>query len=365
MTVRTNQPRVTLAMVAERAGVSVSTVSVILSGREEMISRYQADTIERVRHTAARLGYRPNLFATGLPTKRSPFFALVLQDFRHETLGTFHVAAYEASMLAGVIAAATDHDLYPIAAVIPRNPDENAIQKIGRVVDGGVFGSIVRTPSPLFEKFLCPRFSAGHPIVAIFPQHLSHWSTNAIDVDNTAIGRTAAELLARRRRKQWLLVQYRQTADADRLRYEAFLNLAERTGVTVQSIRLPYVTEYEARDAIARRLAKFRADGVFAPASTAAVGALLAGDKLGMRPGEDFDLVGCDCSSWKSADLPAITCIDIAWEHVGMIAVEVLAKMGEEGRSVFETRLLRPRIVVGTTCPVPAELANSQRVGTV
>ena len=66
--------RVTVAGVAERAGVSTTTVSLILSERQEYLRQFHPDTIKRVRDTARRLGYHGNLFASGLPTKASPFF---------------------------------------------------------------------------------------------------------------------------------------------------------------------------------------------------------------------------------------------------------------------------------------------------
>ena len=61
--VRTVAPRVTLAHVADRAGVSTATASLILSRREEYIRQFRTDTVEKVRRSAKRLGYRANLFA--------------------------------------------------------------------------------------------------------------------------------------------------------------------------------------------------------------------------------------------------------------------------------------------------------------
>lgn len=58
---------VTLKQIAERCGVSVSTVSKALNGAED-VSR---STITRVRKAAEEMGYVPNAAARALKTSRS------------------------------------------------------------------------------------------------------------------------------------------------------------------------------------------------------------------------------------------------------------------------------------------------------
>ena len=71
----------TIKQIAEKAGVSLSTVSIVLRGnaRERHISEA---TEQLVRQTAAELGYQPNLAARRLRDgERSPtFIALYLSD---------------------------------------------------------------------------------------------------------------------------------------------------------------------------------------------------------------------------------------------------------------------------------------------
>ena len=350
-------PRVTLATVAGRAGVSVTTVSVVLSGQPKMLQRYRSQTIAKVRCAAKKLGYRANLFATGLPTQRSLFFALVLPDFRKETMGTAHLLGYEGALLSGVISTGTEQGLYPVTVMVSRDPDEAAIQAAGRVIDGGVFGSIVRSPNAVFDRFLFSRLRAGHPVVGIFPRRLSHWATNGIDVDNRAIGRTAASLIAPRNRRRWVLVRYERWGESNRLRCEGFVQAAREIGREVTAIRLPMqINEYQAADFLANRFDKLRPDAVFGPESTSSIGGALACTRLGMKPGEDYDLVGCDSAAWQMPGMPAITCVDISWEAVGTRAVQELALMHQTGAREFPTVLLPPRIVARDTCPVPETL---------
>jgi DNA-binding LacI/PurR family transcriptional regulator len=65
---------VTLAEVAQHAGVSASTVSYVLSGKRSI----SAGTRERVEHSIRELGYHPNAGARALASNRSNIIALMV-----------------------------------------------------------------------------------------------------------------------------------------------------------------------------------------------------------------------------------------------------------------------------------------------
>ena len=67
--------RVGIKDVAREAGVSTSTVSLVLSGKTE--ARIPAGTRERVHRVAAEIGYAPNSIARGLRTRRTHTIGLV------------------------------------------------------------------------------------------------------------------------------------------------------------------------------------------------------------------------------------------------------------------------------------------------
>src|SRR5207237_8654589 len=79
-------PRVTSVDVARAAGVSQSTVSLVLSGKSP--GRISARTEAAVRATAAELGYRPNLAARTLRTGAARSVGLVVPDVTHPFFGS-------------------------------------------------------------------------------------------------------------------------------------------------------------------------------------------------------------------------------------------------------------------------------------
>ncbi len=68
---------VTVKDIAEAAGVSITTVSLVLSGRK---SRISAKTRERVKQIAKELDYQPNHLARSLVTRKSQTIGLIIPD---------------------------------------------------------------------------------------------------------------------------------------------------------------------------------------------------------------------------------------------------------------------------------------------
>ena len=92
-------PRVTSVDVARRAGVSQSTVSLVLSGKAR--GRISARTEEAVRAAAAELGYRPNVAARALRTGVARSVALVVPDITNPFFGRVLRGAQRAAQRAG------------------------------------------------------------------------------------------------------------------------------------------------------------------------------------------------------------------------------------------------------------------------
>src|SRR5437016_4624456 len=93
--------------VAAHAGVSVSTVSKVLSG-SAAASAIPASTIERVRQAASQLGYIPNAIARNLRTQRTREIGVVLgQEIYPEEAAL----TLDGTFLLGLMDAIAVHDL--------------------------------------------------------------------------------------------------------------------------------------------------------------------------------------------------------------------------------------------------------------
>ena len=83
--------RVTLSDVAARVGLSKAAVSQVLNSHPA--SRVSVDAAARIRAAAGELGYRPNLTARSLTTRRSGVIGLVSEAITTDRLGSGMIAA--------------------------------------------------------------------------------------------------------------------------------------------------------------------------------------------------------------------------------------------------------------------------------
>lgn len=118
----------TIADVARRAGVSVSTVSYVLSGKRKI----STETQRKVRRAADALGYHPNAGARALASRRSRILALVMPTPEYFAVPVGMEFAH------AVTAAARTHG-YDILLMTGDEGDEG-LHRLGdsALVDGGI-----------------------------------------------------------------------------------------------------------------------------------------------------------------------------------------------------------------------------------
>jgi DNA-binding LacI/PurR family transcriptional regulator len=352
---RPKRTRVTLSAVAEHAGVALSTASVILSQNSPYFNNFSKETVHKVRKIAAKLGYRTNLFASGLPARGSAiFFAVVLHDLHDPQVANRFRWGFDGDLLGGATETAREVGAYPIVALAKAQQADLDIDSVDRIVGGGVFGAIVRTPSTLLEKRLRECLRDGCPIVVVFPEALSQWKTNAVDVDNRLMGEEAGSLLAANGRRRWLAIMDPEDHGSHPRRLAGLRTAARKLGAKIDVLACE--NSLSARDAEERihlRLLKRpRPDGVFALTASTSAAFLHACDLTGMTAGSDVLLVGCDCSIWDFPLLPKITSLEASWRSAGQVAMRQLLEMRDAGTWRCPRMLLEPIVVAGDTCPV-------------
>ena len=105
--------RVTLAQVAEEAGVSIYTTSRVLNGGVRAVYLKAARRAEHIRQIARRVGYLPNAAASAVAKGRFNCVAVVesTQDYRSSFFG--------GAMLDGIHDALAERDMHVLVAKLP------------------------------------------------------------------------------------------------------------------------------------------------------------------------------------------------------------------------------------------------------
>ncbi|HSR70302.1 MAG TPA: LacI family DNA-binding transcriptional regulator [Acidobacteriota bacterium] len=124
--------RVTLKDIAERVGVSPSTVSLVLSGAPRA-QALAAETRAKVTQAAEELGYRPNYLARSLRGKRTFSVGVLVPEFSE---------GYSAGLLSGV-ESQLDADGYSYLMVSHRSRPAQLERSMRLLEDRGVEGLIL------------------------------------------------------------------------------------------------------------------------------------------------------------------------------------------------------------------------------
>ncbi len=147
----------TIREIAAATGVNVSTVSRVLSGQAAR-TRIPAATAERVQSAADRLGYRPNLLARGLKTKRTNTIGLIVTDLSNTFFASIAGAVEAEARAAGLttIIAASGED--------PRRESEYLQALRARPSDGLIVAPV---PGNGLREMLKKMASEMFPLVLI------------------------------------------------------------------------------------------------------------------------------------------------------------------------------------------------------
>lgn len=312
--------RVTMADVAQLAGVSRTAASFVLTGRTDM--RISEATQERVREAARELGYRPNLTARGLRTSISRTLALIL-----DTIAT---TAYAGRVVHGALDAATAQDRMLFVAETQGDPAVEARLVEGmldRQVDGFIYASMytreVTPPAELrdYPVVLLNCLAEGFPAPSVI-------------ADEYAAGCVAAQTLLGAGHREGIYViggrhAIKETPSgvlAGRERMCGIETVLSGAGVSLDGVAecdwQPQDGYREMRKLLSRRRRRPRA--VICRNDRLSFGAYQALAEAGLSVPQDVSVMSFDDSDLASWLRPALTSIALPHYELGHKAVELL-----------------------------------------
>ncbi|WP_433500375.1 LacI family DNA-binding transcriptional regulator [Sphaerimonospora sp. CA-214678] len=325
---------VTIADVAKHAGVAVSTVSYVLSGKRAI----SATTRRRVLDSVRALGYHPNAGARALASKRANVIALVLPLRSGMNLPVLMQFA------TSVVTTARQYDHDVLLMTADEGPDGLRRVAASALVDGLLLMDVEihDTRVPLLRELVEPSVLIGFPAD---PSGLT-----CVDLDFARAGALCAEHLADLGHRQVALlgaphvVYERGTGFAERT-LAGFVEAARRHGA--EAWARPCEESFDEVHATVKVLLDEHPDlSGLVVHNEAAVGHVLAALRmLGRRVPGDMSVVAICPDDVAERTSPALTSVLIPAEDVGRQAVRLLmAKL--DGQAVPESTLLEPRLTV-------------------
>lgn len=314
--------RVSMAMVAQRAGVSGQTVSRVANGSP----RVDPETRARVEQAMAELGYRPNRAARALRTGRSQTLGLVAQTLA--TVGN-------SRMLQAVADAAASRG-YALT-VLTLGADADIADAFDRLRDQGVDGAVVLNEATALARDAA---SVGLRLVVVDSPPDDRFTV--IGTDHAAGARLATEhlLVAGRRTVHHLAGPAGSFAAAERERgwREA---LADAGAEQPDLVRGDW-SAASGFDAVMRMPAP-GVSAIFAANDQMALGALRALAGSGRRVPDDVAVIGFDDIADAANFQPPLTTVRQDFDALGERAVSALVEWIEGARPA--DLLLEPALI--------------------
>jgi LacI family transcriptional regulator len=341
--------QVTIRAVAEAAGVSMSTVSNVLSGRHEQMA---AETRERVLAVIERLNYQPNHVARSLVLRRTATIGLIMSEVTNSLYPPVTVGAEAACREAGY-------------GLLLANAEDDASERRGvelmraKQVDALIVFSI--SLLAVESQYLDDTQAAGIPVVAINRVLASDSPLSAVWFDHEAGGRIATEHLVQQGHRRIAHIAgpaIRQTGIDRQLGYESALTTA---GIPVEPALIAEGDyTFASGETLMRQLWQERPTAVFVAGDAMALGALRALTRLGVRVPDDCSLVAFGNPDLVRYATPAITTIDLPVATAGQVAVDLALRRLQHPEEK-EVRLLVPTLLVRETVKDLTPLTGSIR----
>lgn len=315
--------RPTIRDVAQRAGVSVTTVSHTFTGNGTVAPTTQ----RRVRAAAQDLGYRPDVIAQGLRRNRLGVIALVARQLDPSRPELLYDVDYFARFAGAAAMASLSRGLGLMLVSDPTGP-----QAAGAALasDGFIVTEPV-TDDPLVAMLT----SSGIPFVTVgeVPGRPGVGGAPHVDIESGRLTTLALDHLWDAGSRRITLITGTDRNEWNLRTTAVYERWCAYRRITPTPAHVPEGLDDRARHhAITAALGTGPApDGVYALVSNDALGAVTALTARGLRVPEDARVVaGSDAESLRAAE-PAISSIDLEPEELARRAVEELAARLDDG----------------------------------
>ncbi|TWD84702.1 LacI family transcriptional regulator [Kribbella amoyensis] len=298
--------------VAERAGVSIKTVSNVVNGT----GRVGADTRARVEDVIVELGYRPNVSARSLRHSRSGVIALAVPEIGNP---------YFAELAELVVKAAEAYGWTVLVDQTESDPDRERLVLQGirsHLIDGLLF-----VPRRLTAEDFAARTDTT-PMV-LLGERLTKIA-DRVAIDSYAAARAATEHLIDLGRTRIASIGAAESADAvTRGRFEGYRDALLAAGLRPSSRLVIPRKRWRHEDGAeaATRLLSLskRPDAVFCSNDLLAHGALRAFHDHGVDVPAEIAVVGIDDIAESRFSRPSLSSIAPDKRHIAETAVRLLA----------------------------------------
>ena len=339
---------VSIEDVAQRANVSISTVSRVLNRRDIVNDK----TRKRVELAIQELDYRPNVFARGLMLQQSNILGLVLPDlhgeFYSEIIRGANLKAHELGYQLMVSSASGSNDGNTVLSAVSNHGLVDGIVVMVSDIDSKTKKTLAKVMIP-FVVLDGQVENVKHDSVVIDQCHGAEAMVKHLIEDCGA--------------KRVVFVGGLKTNIDTIDRLEAYKDVMERASLRVRPDDVYHLDfSYEkAFDLASQLVEEWTATGafVFAANDEMAAGIIDAAIDKGIAVPDQLRVVGFDDTRIAQMTRPRLTTVHVPMSSMGALAVELLCQRLKDPKRPPSKLVLQADLVVRESCGTPKAPATA------
>lgn len=325
----------TLADVALRAGVAVSTVSRALSNP----GRVNARTRERIEQVARELDYSANPSARALSSGRTGAVAVLVSDVTNPFYFDIIRGTQQQLKTAGLTQLLVDTE--ESAEV-----EGTLLHKLQRSCDGAILTSTRLSDHRLSE------LAVGLNLVTI---NRPRRGLGSVVIDTAQGMEQAVEHLVSLGHRRLVYVSGPKGSWSNDRRWRAICRSSRRLGVDISRTR-DFPPQSVSGPGAADAVLNTRATACIAYNDLVAIGMLARLSERGIRVPDELSVVGCDDIFGADFCHPSLTTVTAPIEQAGRVAVSILLAGSDSGRPAGSSAILPTHLTVrNSTGPLRKE----------
>lgn len=324
--------KVNIKTIAQKAGVSVATVSRVINQN----GRFSADTEEKVKKVMKEMDYHPNTVAKSLREKHSRVVGVIVPDIMNAHFARL-VLEIENYLFA-----------HSYSTVICNTNESDELEKkhidtlISQRVSGIIFISGKR------------HYSLDDIAVIYVDRRPDDYDNNnecvVVESDNEKGGYLATKELIEKGCKDIAILYSYDTDYNQKMRFSGYKRAIEEHNLTMKTINIDYVSAAVATERIKDYInAGNKIDGLVCTTDIFAIGAIIGLEELGITVPGEIKVTGYDDSMLASLYNPAITSIRQSVVDMAKKSVDIILDIIDGETKSNELHVLPVRLIERAT----------------
>jgi len=330
--------KVSLKDIAEKAGVSVTTVSIVLNGRAKDMKISETMT-RKILALGEKMNYRPNHFAKGLRTGKTNTIGLIVDD----------IANYFFGHLANTVEEEADKLGYTVMFCSSENNEGKSRHILNMLVDKQMDGYIIaptKAMLPELEKLVKEKKPA-----VLIDRYYDQLDSSYVTIDNINGSLEAVNYLAKRGHRKIALV----TNLTDQLqmmqRMEGYQQGLKKSKIQLNHEIIKKIPFGLSDENVVKEIKEFvelnvnKIDCIFFTSNNLGVAGLEALRSIGKRIPDDISVICFDDNDLFRLGMPGISVVSQPIKEIAKKAVEILIQQINQSSTTVKHIVLKTALI--------------------